>query len=144
MITFAFIFGGLVIFAGLSVLNLCLNIELMGAGFVICLPVSIVLGGVMAFLIGRVSAKTGKSGKRMLLCFSLPALIAGFVLMVVGFFMPRGDLFSGRFMAGVVEFLLGAALFGSALMVLISAAFGLFLIGKKQPPSSTDDRDMTE
>ena len=123
----AFILGGAVIMTGLALLNYWLWVGLLvglsGVGLCLALLISVVLGIVPAIVCKRLEQTKGVSGtKKLWLLYALTA-VAGVFFLIKGIMTPSGALFSGKFLAGLGDFLFGISLLATDFVMMITAAF---------------------
>lgn len=151
LIISAFILGGAVIMTGLALLNIWLWIGLSGVGLCLALLISVVLGIVPAIICKRLERTKGVSGTKMFWLLYALAAIAGVFFLIKGIMTPSGDLFSGRFLAGLGDFLFGISLLATDFVMMITTALvyamtdnGTTDITEQEAPQNTPEQTENE
>ncbi len=151
LIISAFILFGAVIMTGLALLNMWLWVGLSGVGMCLALLISVMLGIVPAIICKRLERTKGVSGTKMFWLFYALAAVAGVFFLIKGIMTPSGDLFSGRFLDGLLEFLFGISLLATDFVVMITTAFvfamtdnGTSDISEQEAPQNTFEQTENE
>lgn len=147
LIVSTFILGSAVIMMGLALLNMWLWVGLSG----LALLISVVLGIVPAIVCKRLERTKGVSGTKKLWLLYALAAVAGVFFLIKGIMTPSGDLFSGRFLAGLGDFLFGISLLATDFVMMITTAFvfamtdnGTTDITEQEAPQNTPEQTENE